>query len=92
MRMLLLSMPAVHHAAPLVLCPVQSVDVSLAGQDQALSVVWMLTMMAGLTLLSAAPNLDVPRTTVWVSPTLAKRTLTVTARATLATVTVPQHR
>ena len=78
-------------AMPLIKIPAMSADVSLAGQDLALSVVWMLTMMAGLTLLSAAPSLDAPRTTVWVSPTLAKRTLTVTARETLATVTVPQH-
>jgi len=44
-------MPPVHHAAPPVLSPVPSVDVSLAGQDLALSVVWMLIMMAGLTWL-----------------------------------------
>ena len=36
-------------AMPLIKIPAMSVDVSLAGQDLALSVVWILTMMAGLT-------------------------------------------
>ena len=80
-------MPVVTHAAPLITLFVLSADVSPAGLARALSVVWMLTMTAGLTLLSAALSLDVPRTTVLGSPTLARRTLTMTGRVTRVTAT-----
>ena len=58
------------------------VNVTVASPAPAPTVVLMPTLTAGQMSLSGVRIPDVPKTTVWDSPTQARRTLTMTGRET----------